>query len=406
MLLYINISWVFLIAIVNPYSVSRTSSYLKVVRYNLVMVVLHILLVFAYYVFQQNYRYSRELLLLLYSSFLVSYVLFHTLFFILLLWARRVGFNYRNIIVVANHSRHVELTNFFNSHPEFGYHIKLVIDPTEIKGQDFSSEISSACKKHDIHELFYSMSAMDQETINFLLEFAETYLIKIRLVADFKGVGFNSLELESQDNMAIIKVNATPLDEWDKQLIKRLFDVFFSLFVIVFLLSWLLPILAIFVKLSSKGPVFFTQKRTGRDNNVFTCIKLRTMKVNAESDRLQATENDVRITTIGKILRNSSLDELPQFFNVLLGDMSVVGPRPHMLKHTHDFTKEISDFMIRHHIKPGITGLAQSRGYRGETSDFERISKRVDLDLRYVRNWSFWLDLKIIVYTVWPFKKS
>ncbi len=225
-------------------------------------------------------------------------------------------------------------------------------------------------------------------------------------MADFKGVGFNSLELESQDNMAIIKVNATPLDEWDKQLIKRLFDVFFSLFVIVFLLSWLLPILSIFVKLSSKGPVFFTQKRTGRDNNVFTCIKLRTMKVNAESDRLQATENDVRITTIGKILRNTSLDELPQFFNVLLGDMSVVGPRPHMLKHTHDFTKEISDFMIRHHIKPGITGLAQSRGYRGETSDFERISKRVDLDLRYVRNWSFWLDLKIIVYTVWPFKKS
>ncbi len=181
----------------------------------------------------------------------------------------------------------------------------------------------------------------------------------------------------------------TPLDEWDKQVLKRTFDIVFSLLVIVGLLSWLLPILAIIIKLDSKGNLFFKQKRTGRDNRTFWCYKLRTMYANEHSDTLQATKNDQRITRVGQFLRSSSLDELPQFFNVLIGDMSVVGPRPHMLKHTQDFSEELEKFMVRHQIKPGITGLAQSRGYRGETSGFEQKKNRVKLDLFYVKYWSF-----------------
>jgi Undecaprenyl-phosphate glucose phosphotransferase len=404
MLLYINLSWSMLIGVVKPYSVSRTSSYLSVLKLILKMVAFHILLVFAYYVFQQNYRYSRELLLLLYTSFLVSSTLFHTLLFLVIKWARREGFNYRNIIIVANQSKYEEVSNFFGSQPEYGYHVILVIDPAEIKGSDFKTSIAKVCADNEIHELFYSMSAMDQETLNFIFEFAETNLIKIRLIADFKGIGFNGIELENYDSTAIIKVHATPLDEWDKQLTKRLFDTVFSIIVIVFILSWLLPILAIAIKLSSRGPIIFTQKRTGRDNEAFTCYKLRTMRVNVDSDLIQATKNDSRITPIGKYLRKTSLDELPQFFNVLIGNMSVVGPRPLMLKHTEDYMGEISNFMVRHHIKPGITGLAQSHGYRGEIRDFESINKRIKLDLHYVRNWSFWLDLKIIIRTIIPKK--
>jgi exopolysaccharide biosynthesis polyprenyl glycosylphosphotransferase len=233
-----------------------------------------------------------------------------------------------------------------------------------------------------------------------LIHFAEESLIRVRLVADFRWINFTDLEIERIGDLPVIKLHTTPLDNWNNQLLKRIFDIAFSTLVVVGLLSWLLPILALAVKSDSRGPVFFRQKRTGRDNKSFWCYKLRTMYVNQESDEKQATRNDSRITKIGSFLRNTSLDELPQFFNVLFGDMSVVGPRPHMLKHTSEFSAEVDRFMERHKIKPGITGLAQSRGYRGETDDFEKLKNRVKLDLFYVNNWSFLFDIKIIYDTV------
>jgi exopolysaccharide biosynthesis polyprenyl glycosylphosphotransferase len=233
-----------------------------------------------------------------------------------------------------------------------------------------------------------------------LMAFAEDNLIRMRLVADFNWVTFRDLEVEKLGGVPVMKVHTTPLDDWDKQLAKRIFDIIFSSIIIVCLLSWLLPLLAIGIKLNSRGPVFFRQRRTGRDNKWFWCLKLRTMYRIDESDILQATVNDHRITSFGKFLRNTSLDELPQFFNVLIGDMSVVGPRPHMLKHTQDFAIEVENFMSRHKIKPGITGLAQSMGYRGETDEFEKKKNRLKLDLFYVNNWSFYFDLQIIGMTI------
>jgi len=180
---------------------------------------------------------------------------------------------------------------------------------------------------------------------------------------------------------------------------KRAFDVVVSLLVIICILSWLLPILALIIKLDSKGPVFFTQKRIGSNGIIFNCLKLRSMYVNQQANIQQAKDNDRRITPFGAFLRKSCLDELPQFLNVLKGDMSIVGPRPHMLKDCEDFSKMVRNYNLRHNVKPGITGMAQVKGYRGETKDFYDVAHRYKWDIYYVKNSTFLLDLKIIHQT-------
>ncbi|MGQ0828480.1 MAG: undecaprenyl-phosphate glucose phosphotransferase [Bacteroidota bacterium] len=406
MFFYINFAWVFLIGTLNPYRISRTSTFFNILKSATIVIAGHMLLVFAYYVFQQEHRYSRELLLVMYSCLLILSLILKSIFFQAIKVARKKGFNYRNIIIYTAGGNSGELQTHLNSHPEYGYHIKKVFDVDPAAKNNFHEEMREYCIANDIHEIFYSMSVIKDDHILDLMNFAEENLIRIRLVADFKGMGLNDLEIENFGYLPVIKILTTPLDDWDKQLLKRLFDLLFSLSVIVLILSWLLPILAILIKITSKGPVFFKQQRTGRDNRPFWCYKLRTMYQNGESDTLQATKNDVRITTVGKFLRNTSLDELPQFFNVFLGNMSVVGPRPHMLKHTLDFSAELERFMVRHQIKPGITGLAQSKGYRGETSEFEQKKNRVKLDLFYVKHWSFSLDIQIIFNTIFSLSKS
>lgn len=183
--------------------------------------------------------------------------------------------------------------------------------------------------------------------------------------------------------------------------IKRLFDIIFSLFTIIFVFSWLCPILAILIRLESKGPVFFVQLRTGKNNEHFKCYKFRSMRVNNDADKRQATRDDQRITKIGALLRKTSLDELPQFFNVLIGNMSIVGPRPHMISHTEKYSQLTDKFKVRHSLKPGITGWAQISGLRGEVNNTEAMLKRVDADVWYMKNWSFLLDIKIIFLTFW-----
>jgi putative colanic acid biosynthesis UDP-glucose lipid carrier transferase len=180
---------------------------------------------------------------------------------------------------------------------------------------------------------------------------------------------------------------------------KRALDVAVSLFAIVFILSWLYPLLAILIKVTSKGPVLFMQLRHGLNNEPFYCYKFRTMVANKDADVKQATKGDSRITPIGRFLRASSIDELPQLFNVLRGDMAIVGPRPHAIPMNLEFAKNIDNFMYRHQVKPGITGLAQIKGYRGEIRDFHDIYGRFRFDLFYVKNWCLLFDIKIILNT-------
>jgi putative colanic acid biosynthesis UDP-glucose lipid carrier transferase len=204
----------------------------------------------------------------------------------------------------------------------------------------------------------------------------------------------------------VLVMRPEPLESLSNRVVKRIFDIVFSLGVIICIFPLLFPVFAIIIKATSEGPVFFKQKRSGKNNEEFTCLKFRTMRVNSESDEKQATRTDPRITPIGAFLRKTSLDELPQFFNTLWGDMSVVGPRPHMLRHTQEYSEMIDKFMVRHFAKPGITGWAQAKGFRGDTVDPNLMQKRVELDVWYVENYSFLLDIKIILLTVWVIAKG
>ena len=182
-------------------------------------------------------------------------------------------------------------------------------------------------------------------------------------------------------------------------LLKRAFDIFFSLAFIIGVLSWLLPLTSFLIMLDSRGPVFFIQRRMGRNGRTFSCLKLRTMITNEEADEKQADENDYRITRLGKFLRRTNIDEFPQFINVLIGDMSIIGPRPHMFSDCTRFSFVIPAYKFRALMRPGITGLAQVKGYHGPTIDYESIFTRYHWDAQYIRNASFWLDIKIISLT-------
>jgi len=188
---------------------------------------------------------------------------------------------------------------------------------------------------------------------------------------------------------------------------KRILDTVISLLVIVLFLSWMVPLFALIIFIESGESVFFRQLRSGRNNKPFYCLKFRSMHSNKEADSKQATRNDARVTKLGRIIRKTSLDEFPQFINVLKGEMSLVGPRPHMIKHTNDYSKIVDEYMIRQFLKPGITGWAQIHGFRGEITNPEQIKKRVEKDLWYLEHWSLWLDIRILfltVYVIFPWR--
>jgi exopolysaccharide biosynthesis polyprenyl glycosylphosphotransferase len=218
---------------------------------------------------------------------------------------------------------------------------------------------------------------------------------------DLTTILHSKLEVEYFEGKLYYSIKRNPLANFSSIALKRLFDIVFSSLVIVFILSWLTPLIALLIKLDSKGPVFYKQKRSGKNNKVFYCLKFRTMTYVKNAEFRPATKNDCRVTKVGKFLRKTSLDEFAQFFNVFIGDMSAVGPRPHPLKLNDDFQHRVDKYMLRHVVKPGLTGLAQAKGYRGEVSDTLTMRQRIKVDIFYIENWSFLLDIKIVFLTAY-----
>jgi putative colanic acid biosynthesis UDP-glucose lipid carrier transferase len=254
---------------------------------------------------------------------------------------------------------------------------------------------------NDIHEIYSAISPEKNESIYEMAKQAEKSMIRFKFIPDFRLFVNRETYIEYQDNFPILSLRPEPLEDMGNSIKKRLFDIVLSLLVVIFVLSWLIPILAILILISSRGHVFFKQKRSGKNNKQFTCYKLRTMTVNSDEHIRQVTLNDSRVTKLGRFLRKTSLDELPQFVNVLLGNMSIIGPRPHMLVHTNMYSKIMNEYMIRHFLKPGISGWAQVNGYRGEIKEETQLRKRIDHDIWYMENWSIWLDLKIVWKTIY-----
>lgn len=258
----------------------------------------------------------------------------------------------------------------------------------------------NVAKQLNVHEIFSTITPEQNNIIYRLIRDSEEQCMRFKVVPSLSSHVNRDVVIDFIKDLPVLSMRADPLEDVGNRMKKRIFDVVVSGLVIIFILTWLIPLVAILILLDSRGPVFFTQLRTGLTDNPFFCYKFRTMRVNNESDSKQATKHDSRVTRLGAFLRKTSIDEFPQFFNVFRGEMSLVGPRPHMLKHTSEYAKIVDHYMIRQMLKPGITGWAQVNGLRGEISNPVQIQQRVASDLWYLEHWSIWLDIKIMFLTI------
>jgi len=326
---------------------------------------------------------------------------------------RKSGYNYRSVVIIGGGEVAKQLNNYFNSDDVLGVRLLGIFSDTDISF-DTKDEVAledlealeNFVLKNDIDEIFYTMPLTYTKKIKGLVDFCDKYMIRFKIIPDFRGFLFKRVNIDFFDDVPVITLREEPLTDFVNRFLKRMFDLIFSFMVILFVLSWLFPIIAIGIKLSSKGPVFFKQLRSGVNNKNFLCYKFRSMNMNSNSNSKQAIQGDSRVTSFGLFLRKSSLDEFPQFINVFMGDMSIVGPRPHMLLHTEEYAELINKYMVRQLVKPGITGVAQVRGYRGETKELEDMEGRVRFDVWYIENWSLSLDINIIAQTIWNMFKG
>ena len=398
---FLNITWIIVYFIIRLDNLDREKSTIENITKVLLALTINLAIVFAMWVAIKAYFYSREHLFYTFLFFSIFVVGWRVSFIHTIRYYRRKGFNVRNVAIVGYGPIGRSLNQHFRENPGIGYVMKGFFDHQthheEVVGG--VNDVIKYAKNNHIDILFCCLPKLYDEDIKMLIDFAENNLIKIKLLDNLRVVGDKDLSVQKYGNIPVINVNYIPLDKAFNRAVKRIFDLAVSSFTMLFILSWLIPILALLIKLESKGPIFYRQTRHGKNNKLFLCWKFRTMVVNDQADSKQAVENDPRITKIGGFLRKTSMDELPQFINVFLGDMSVVGPRPHPVKLNDSFSPKIDRFIQRHAVKPGVTGLAQIRGYRGETKRFSQMYGRVKLDRFYVKNWSVILDIKILFLT-------
>lgn len=320
---------------------------------------------------------------------------------------RRHGGNMKRVVLVGSTSNNRELFHELADDTSTGYNVLGYFDEgpnpkfPECTYLGKPDEVMRWLSMHpQVHYLFCCLPSRYSETIVPIINYCENNLVHFYSVPNLRNYLHNRVYFNMMGNVPYLSLRQDPLSLPENRLLKRAFDVVFSLLFLCTLFIPILIIVTIVTKITMPGPVFFRQKRNGLNDKEFYCIKFRSMKVNAQADTLQATKDDPRKTRWGNIMRKTNIDELPQFINVLLGDMSIVGPRPHMLKHTEEYSRLIDKYMVRHFVKPGITGWSQVTGYRGETKELKDMEGRIIGDIWYIEHWSFWLDLYIIYKTV------
>ena len=314
------------------------------------------------------------------------------------------GRNYRRVVIVGTNPTARRLHDILTSDAGYGYRILGFFDDAPTAGFTGTyagplDTLEEYIRRHNVDEVFYTLVGEPESLLLSTVKITDDTMVDFHYVPNISPYVGRRFELNNVGDLPVLTPRVNPLTQPLNRLLKRSFDIAFSSMVLICSPIVFIPV-AIAVKFSSPGPVFFRQKRTGYRGCEFNCLKFRTMRVNADADSRQATGNDPRKTKVGDFLRRTSIDELPQFINVLRGDMSIVGPRPHMLAHTEQYRELIDHYMIRHMVKPGITGWAQVTGFRGNTDELWKMQGRVDRDVWYIEHWSFMLDIKIIVKTV------
>lgn len=400
-LTYILISWLIIAFYTKYYNVYRYTHVLKIVALIVSQFFVFTLSFLAYFtIFREGVVVNRQLEVVI--SIIIFIIISKLLFFFLLRSYRLAGKNYRNVIVFGENSASKNIAKIFNKRPDLGYRYFGFFTDNKNNSEKYLGSFEEGLKyiiNAKVDEIYCEVSTLTEKQLNKVRIFSNENKKELRLIPQSKAIYSKNYILEYYGTIPVLKPQKLPFEKFETHLIKRIFDVLFSLFICLIVFWWLLPIVFILVKLDSKGPLFFKQKRDGINGKQFYCYKFRSMKINIDADRKQAIKNDERITKFGAFLRRTSLDELPQFFNVLKGEMSVVGPRPHINIQTEKYLKEIDNYIIRNSVKPGITGLAQISGYRGEVIKKSDIKNRVKFDVFYIENWSFPLDVKIIFQT-------
>src|SRR5450432_587843 len=358
------------------------------------------------FIFIYHYSFSRFFIIFCFTGF-ATILLFNRIIFNLLVISLRSKFKLaKNVVVLGYNDVSKRLIDYFQKETKL---VKLagcfddagnIEDSPALRVFNNLQDCMNIAKENDVTEIYSTLAPEHYPYLFELVKEAEKQFVYFKFVPDYHIFVNRNIYVDFLNDIPVLSLRKEPLEDTGNRIKKRAVDIMFSTLVIVFILSWLVPLLAILIKLNSRGPVFFIQLRSGKSNQPFRCLKFRSLRVNDEADSRQVSRNDNRLTRLGKFMRKTNIDELPQFFNIFLGDMSVVGPRPHMLKHTEHFAELYKEYMIRHFVKPGLTGWAQVNGYRGEIKDNEFLRKRVEYDTWYMENWSLYLDMRIIIMTI------
>ncbi len=401
-IIYQTFAWISIALVVRFYSVFRFTTPVEIFSKIIKQGILFLLMVIAFFPFAKEPIFSGSAIAV-YMVVIISVitVIKLLLFYYLKKYRIITGSNFRKTVIIGYTTEAIRLKNLFETRNDYGYRFMGFFSDKKsnenIKGKIV--DLKKFVIENKIDEIYCSLNEITNEQLKNLVEFADDNNKTIKFIPDTKEIFSKNLKIDYYEIFPVLSLQKTLLHDPLTKGFKRTFDIIFSLIVILGLLSWLTPLLAILIKLESPGPVFFKQGRPGIDEKEFSCWKFRSMRINKTTEQ-EASKNDPRVTRVGRFLRKTSIDEMPQFVNVLLGEMSVVGPRPHLWSQNKIYGNKIKKYMVRHYVKPGITGLAQVRGYRGEIETDEDMVNRIKFDVFYIENWSLLLDVKIIVQTV------
>ena len=400
----IVIFWIITVLYTKSYNIGRGISYLNTIRLALKSIFILFSVIAIVNLFVDYYTFSIKSIFFALSIFTSSIISFRILTHFILDRYRSYGGNITNVAIFGHDKMGKNFYKTIIQNPHLGYRTNGIFSFKSRK-----DKINNDIPNLGLFDAFYNNYAHFQEIyistkIPFtqqkeLIDFCDKHSIPVKLLPELVNYEFKNFFIKKLSNIPVIDINLLPLDLWYNKLLKRIFDIVFSIFILIFFVSWMYIIFGIIIKIQSKGPILFVQRRHGIGGIIFNCYKFRTMIINNQEDIKFADNNDKRLTKFGKFLRISALDEMPQFLNVLIGNMSVVGPRPHPVKLNEEFSDKIDKFSKRHQFKPGITGLAQVQGFRGKIYTFHDMSSRVRLDRYYFKNWSIFYDLNICVKT-------
>ena len=400
--IYLAFIWIIISFFSRFYEVYRFTTPVEILTKIAKQSVIFILLIIAYFPFNKEFVFSGKAIALYSISLFSVIILIKSLFFYYLKKYRIVtGNNFRNAIIIGYTNEALDLKKIFDERPDYGYRFKGFFSDKKVN-ENIEGKIASIktyCIENKIDEIYCSLNEISDEKLKDLVEFGDNNSIVVKFIPDSKAIFSKNLKIDYYELFPVLSLQKTALHDPLIKNFKRGFDFIFSLFVIILVLSWLTPLMALLIKLESRGPVFFKQSRPGLDEQEFLCYKFRSMQVNVTTEK-EASRNDPRVTRIGRFIRKTSIDELPQFFNVLLGDMSVIGLRPHLWSQNKNYGNRLKKYMVRHYVKPGITGLAQVKGCRGEIETDNDMINRIKYDVYYIENWSLLMDIKIIIQTV------